>query len=124
MFPGQGDFCKDQSCLSRQVTRAIWQHAGVRVTPHQLRHIAAKLLLDHCPGAYEAVRRLLGHKRTSTTYEHYSGRETKASAEHYNTIVLDLRSPIAPQGRADRRSARGTHAQGWRPNDFPPDRVA
>ena len=115
LFPGRGGGCKDQSCLSRQVTRAISKHAGVRVTPHQLRHIAAKLLLDHCPRAYESVRRLLGHKRTSTTYEHYCGRETKAAAEHYNMIVLGLRSPTAPQGQAGRSTMQGKRTHRWRP---------
>ena len=88
LFPGRNGSHKDQSAVFRQITRAVWDHAGVRVTPHQFRHIAAKLLLDANPGAYELVRKLLGHKSTSMVYECYSGRETKAAGRIYNDIVL------------------------------------
>ena len=91
LFPGRNGKPKDQSCLSRQITRAVHKHAGVRVTPHQFRHIAAKLVLDRSPGCYETVRLLLGHKRTSTTYQLYCGHETQAAATLYHGTVLSLR---------------------------------
>jgi len=105
LFPGRHGNHKDQSCLSRQITKGIWRHAGIRITPHQFRHIAAKLLLDRCPGAYELVRKLLGHKQTSTAYEHYSGREAKAAGQLYTDIVLGLRIEGNASDKATRRPA-------------------
>jgi hypothetical protein len=34
----------------------------VKLTPHQFRHLAAKIVLHANPGAYELVRQMLGHK--------------------------------------------------------------
>jgi len=58
------------------------------------------------PGAYELVRKLLGHKQTSTAYEHYSGREAKAAGQLYTDIVLDLRIEGDSSDKAARRPAK------------------
>jgi len=90
LFPGRDGRAKDQSCLSRQITRAMFDQAGIRLTPHQFRHVGAKLLLDTNPGAYDLVRRVLGHASTSTTYDVYSGGESKAAVEHYDEVILKI----------------------------------
>ena len=92
LFPGKNGNPKDHSTLQRQITRACWDHAAIKLTPHQFRHVAAKLLLDAKPGHYEVVRKVLGHKNLSTTYEHYAGAETQAAIDLYDDVILDLKS--------------------------------
>ncbi|MDP6788879.1 MAG: site-specific integrase, partial [Rhodospirillales bacterium] len=91
LFPGCNNKAKDVSCLRRQITRTLFDHTGIRLTPHMFRHVAAKLLLDARPGHYEVVRKVLGHKNLATTYEHYAGAETQAAVELYDNVILDLK---------------------------------
>ena len=91
LFPGRNGKPKDSTTLQRQITRTCWDHAGINLTPHQFRHVAAKLLLDARPGHYEVVRKLLGHKSLTTTYEHYAGAETQAAINLYDDVILDLK---------------------------------
>jgi integrase len=88
LFPGRTG-PKDQSALRRQITNTLFKHTGIRLTPHQFRHVAAKLLLDARPGHYEVVRKLLGHKNLSTVYESYSGAETQAAIDLYDDVILE-----------------------------------
>lgn len=90
LFPGRNGKAKDKSCLSGQITRAMFDSTGLHITPHQFRHITAKLYLDRHPGAYEVVRRVLGHKSTSTTYSHYTGQEVKAAVQCFDETILGV----------------------------------
>jgi site-specific recombinase XerC len=48
-------------------TATTRQHLGFPVTPHHMRHVAGKLLLDAEPGAFKLVKQLLGHSNIKTT---------------------------------------------------------
>jgi integrase len=63
--------------------------------PHLFRHVAAKLFLDAQPGAYEVVRRVLGHRSIETTTGFYTGLETAASVRHFDRTILRLRGEQA-----------------------------
>jgi hypothetical protein len=91
----------------RQITRAVEAHVGARMTPHQFRHTVAKIFLDRRPGEYETVRKMLGHKDLTTTYDCYSGAETQA-AEHFDDVILAARQePVVKAGvQAKRRRRR------------------
>ena len=91
LFPGRAGKAKDQGALRKQIERALWDRAALRLTPHQFRHAAAKILLDARPGHYEVVRKLLGHKSMATTYNHYAGAETQAAVELYADVITDHR---------------------------------
>ena len=123
LFPGRKGGPKDVSALSRQITGALFKHTGIRLSPHQFRHTAAKILLDQKPGNYEVVRKVLGHKDIKTTYEHYAGAESQTALELYDTVILDVKNntsanpapkltsmaeqafldPLNPFGKGDRR---------------------
>ena len=68
LFPGKKGKPKDDSTIRRQLKAYCFKHAGISVTPHQFRHIAAYLLLRQKPGHYEVVRKLLAHKSLATSY--------------------------------------------------------
>lgn len=114
LFPGRNGKPKDQSALRNQMKKAIFDHTGLQMTPHQFRHAAAKLLLDAKPGHYEVVRKLLGHKSLTTTYAHYAGAETDAAIELYDDIILQLRRPAAIQSATDASNHR-TRSQKGKP---------
>lgn len=95
MFPGRTVHPKDCSALRNQIRNTLWNEAGIKLTPHQFRHVAAKILLDSKPGYYEVVRKVLGHKSLSTTYSHYAGAETKAAIKLYDDVIIQhRRKPI------------------------------
>jgi integrase len=67
------------------------EHTGLAWNPHLFRHLSAKLILDDNPGAYEIVRRVLGHRSIETTTSFYCGHEAAAAARHYDEVILKLR---------------------------------
>lgn len=91
LFPGRNGKPKDRSALRNQIENTLWKEAGIRLTPHQFRHAAAKILLDAKPGHYEVVRKVLGHKSLSTTYSHYAGAETQAAISLYDDVIIQHR---------------------------------
>ena len=104
LFPGRNGKPKDDSVLRRQIKQYAFDHGGVRITPHQFRHGAAKILLDAKPGQYESVRKVLGHKNINTTYEHYAGAETQAAIELYDDVILGLKEDPGGDSDPDRTS--------------------
>ena len=104
LFPGRNGKPKDESALRRQIKQYAFDHGGIRITPHQYRHGAAKLHLDAKPGQYESVRKVLGHKNIDTTYKHYAGAETQAAIELYDDVILGLKEDPGGDSDPDRTS--------------------
>jgi integrase len=86
LFPA-GSGRKQQRVLSQQVRRAIANWVGIDMTPHQFRHFAGRLMLQHSPGAFAAVAQLLGHKDPSTAVAYYSGIDTLSAGRHFDAIL-------------------------------------
>jgi integrase len=90
----------------------IERETGVKVNPHLLRHFAAWLHLKKHPGAYEDVRRMLGHRSLQTTIDYYVGLEVPAAAERFDATVLGERQAtrglVGSLRRARSRSGRST----------------
>lgn len=111
LFPGRNGKPKDQAALRKQIEKALWNEGAIKLTPHQFRHAAAKIMLDARPGHYEVVRKLLGHKSMVTTYSHYAGAETQAAVDLYAEVITDHRrmsvarnvtkTGNTPKGRAE-----------------------
>ena len=95
LFPGRNGKPKDSSALHNQIENTLWTEAGIRLTPHQFRHAAAKILLDAKPGHYEVIRKVLGHKSLTTTYSHYAGAETQAAISLYDDVIIQHRQKKA-----------------------------
>jgi integrase len=101
LFPGRNGRPKDVTTLRRQITGTLFEYTGIRLTPHQFRHVAAKLLLDARPGHYEVVRKLLGHKSLSTAYAHYTGAETQAAIDLYDQVILERKRGLSGKAEVD-----------------------
>ena len=88
--------------MTDRIEKAVRKHLGVKLTPHQFRHLAAKIILDANPGAYELVRQMLGHKNMKTTTNFYAGIDTKRAGRAHADLLLKLRDDSL-RGRRRRR---------------------
>jgi integrase len=92
LFPGENRRHKGLAILGEQITNAVEDRVGIRVTAHQYRHAAAALILRETQD-YELARRVLGHKNLRTTIKFYLGLETAHATERFGDIV---RAHLAP----------------------------
>jgi integrase len=93
LFPARSGGSKPPGPFGTQLSDAIKRATGLKVNVHLFRHLAAQLILQDSPGAYELVRLLLGHKSTATTTTYYCGSEQKAAFKHYDSIIDKHRRP-------------------------------
>lgn len=89
LFPGAGDGHKTKGTLSGQIIKCITKRLGIRVTPHQFRHLAAAFILKKDPANYEFVRRVLGHKNLETTIRFYIGLESVEAVRKFSAMALE-----------------------------------
>jgi integrase len=82
---------RTQAAISVAVEKTVLKHVGVRLTPHQFRHLAAKIILDENPGAYEMVRELMGHKNMQTTTNFYAGIDTRRAGRAHLELIDKIR---------------------------------
>jgi integrase len=87
LFPGTSGEPKTASMFSGQITDSIEAATGLRITAHQFRHAAAAIYLRHHPGAYEVVKRLLGHRNIQTTINFYCGLETTQANQEFGKLI-------------------------------------
>jgi len=89
---------KNYSTLEQQFTKTIRKHLGIHMTIHQVRHLAAKLLLDERPGAHEVVRQLLGHRSLAATMAFYAGINTKRAVKLHSELIETMRRSRIQRG--------------------------
>jgi integrase len=78
---------KHAQTLSHLIRRIVRRYAGLELSPHQFRHLAAKILLDDSPGAFELVKQLLGHSNLKTTVNSYAGIDTRRASQHHYRLL-------------------------------------
>jgi integrase len=98
---------RKQDTIKMTITKTIRSYLGVKLTPHQFRHLAAKIILDDNPGAYELVRQLLGHKNLGTTTTFYAGIDTRRAGRAHADLVIKLRESELGRRRRQRPPSRG-----------------
>jgi integrase len=93
---------RKQDTIKMTITKTIRNYLGVKLTPHQFRHLDAKIILDNNPGAYELVRQLLGHKNVSTTTMFYAGIDTRRAGRAHADLIMKLRESKLGRRRRQR----------------------
>ena len=78
---------KDQKTITIQIIRAIEEHLGIHMTPHQFRHLAGASYLDENPEDIETPRALLGHAWSKTTLI-YVGSSSRRASRAYNRVCF------------------------------------
>jgi len=95
---------KTSQTLAWLIRRICRKHAGIEVSPHKFRHLAAKILLDDSPGAFELVKQLLGHENLKTTANFYAGIDTRRAARHHHRLLQRETEKVTPPlGRLPRK---------------------
>jgi integrase len=88
--------------LGVAIQRTILRRLGLKITPHQFRHLAAPIHLDAYPGAHESVRQHLGHKEIKTTTRFYAGPNTRRAGRAHAELIRKLREPkLQPRSRSE-----------------------
>jgi integrase len=88
---------RTQAAITVAIETTVLRSLGVKLTPHQFRHLAAKINLDANPGAYE--RQLLGHKNMKTTTNFYAGIDTRRAGRAHADLIMKLRETKMGRGR-------------------------
>ena len=92
LFIMLGGARKSADSLRDGVTKAVKRHVGIHMTPHQFRHLAAKLMLDANPGAYLLVQHFLGHKSIKTTIAFYAESQSRNAGRVYDGVLAERRA--------------------------------
>jgi integrase len=87
LFMKQDGSQKNQWSVARLIRLTIKKDAGLQLSPHQFRHLAALIGLEAEPGNFEGMKQLLGHKSIRTTVEFYAGINTRRAARHHQRLI-------------------------------------
>jgi integrase len=79
------------------------RRAGIVLTPHQFRHLSAKVILDADPGGFETAKQVLGHKSIKTTVGAYAGIDSRRAARRHHYLVEQALATEMPARRSTRR---------------------
>jgi integrase len=94
---------KSQGTVACLIMAYLRKWAGIELTPHQFRHLSAKVLLEHQPGGFETVKQLLGHKSLATTVGAYAGIDSRRAARRHHYLVEQALATEMPARRSNRR---------------------
>jgi integrase len=93
LFVNRDGTPKSSRSIATLVRTYASKRAGIALSPHQFRHLSAKVLLDAQPGAFEIVRQLLGHKNEQTTVNAYAGIDSRRAARHHQHLIESAIEP-------------------------------
>jgi integrase len=95
---------KNQATVAGLVINYLRRRAGIVLTPHQFRHLSAKIVLDRNPGEYETVRLFLGHRSRRST-DLYSGLDSRRAARRHQYLVEQALADEMPARRSKKRAS-------------------
>jgi len=101
LFVNADGTAKKASTVATTISAYLSRRAGIVLTAHQFRHLAAKVLLDAEPGSFETVRQLLGHKSLKTTVAAYAGIDSRRAARHHQRLVEEALAAERPVRRPE-----------------------
>jgi integrase len=96
---------KSQATVAWLITTCLQKRAGIALTPHQFRHLSAKVMLDAEPGAFETVKQFLGHRNLKTTVGAYAGIDSRRAARRHQQLVERALAAQVPARRSKRRAS-------------------
>jgi integrase len=100
---------RTQAAIKVAIERTVLRHLGVKVTPHQYRHLYAQMELDANPGAHVLVQEGLAHKHLKTTTNFYSGINTRRAGRAHADLLIKLRESKLGRGRQRRKPPLQEH---------------
>jgi integrase len=94
---------KNQAAVAGLIMNYLRRRAGIVLTPHQFRHLSAKVILDADPGGFETAKQVLGHKSIKTTVGAYAGIDSRRAARRHQYLVEQALAAEMPARRSNRR---------------------
>ena len=95
LFPGAiAGRHKTPDQLYHNFRNTIRRETGLTLYIHLMRHFGARLYLKENPGAFEVVRRVLGHKSLTTTTTSYVSFDDETAVAMFDKLVLRIRDSI------------------------------
>jgi integrase len=94
---------KQQESVTNRLVHVLNKRLGLKMSMHQFRHLAGKLMLDANPGAYETVAQNLGHTGTKNVVRFYGGADTRRATRHHARLIEKLREDARQRGDTRRR---------------------
>ena len=94
---------KNQAAVAGLIVNYLRRRAGIVLTPHQFRHLSAKVILDADPGGFETAKQVLGHKSIKTTVGAYAGIDSRRAARRHQYLVEQALATEMPARRSTRR---------------------
>jgi integrase len=94
---------KNQAAVAGLIMNYLRRRAGIVLTPHQFRHLSAKVILDADPGGFETAKQVLGHKSIKTTVGAYAGIDSRRAARRHQYLVEQALETEMPARRSTRR---------------------
>jgi integrase len=88
---------KNQWAVGWLIRTYLRKRVGLQLSPHQFRHLGAKVVLDAEPGNFETVRQLLGHASQHTTAGSYAGISSRRAARHHQHLVEEALAAEQPR---------------------------
>ncbi len=87
LFPRQdgSHWTTAQACMD--LKDIVARELGVDITPHLMRSLGGKIILDAHPGAIATVQQLLGHKRLDTTLRFYARLDAQKARAEYQRLL-------------------------------------
>ena len=99
LFPSPHGGPKAEVTLGMQIPRLLERELGLRLSPHQFRHLMGYIYLRRHPHGHEVVRAMLGHRDIRTTLTFYAGLEGSEAAKAYDGVLQQLALPSPPRRR-------------------------
>jgi integrase len=102
VFVNADGTAKSQATVAWLIKTYLARRAGIVLTPHQFRHVSARVMLDAAPGSFEIVKQLLGHKNIKTTTNFYAGIDSRRAGRHQQRLierVLEAQKPAIRRGK-------------------------
>ena len=96
---------KTRWAVASLLTTCLRRRAGIVVTPHQFRHLSAKVVLDAEPGGFELVKQVLGHRSLKTTVGAYAGIDSRRAARHHQHLVERALAAQMPARQSKRHAS-------------------
>jgi integrase len=93
---------KAQATVAYLICRYARTRAGITLTPHQFRHLGAKIMLDANPGNFEGPKQLLRHKNIKSTLI-YAGIDNRRAGRHHQALIDKAVARQMPQPRRGRK---------------------
>jgi integrase len=97
---------KAQATVAYLICKYAQRRAGIELTPHQFRHLGAKIMRDANPGNFAGVGQLLGHKNSKTTMM-YAGLNTRRAGRHHQQLIDQAVERQVPSPRRKHRKGKG-----------------